>query len=122
MRKIPSIMTVTVLTALAMIIATAISVSCNQGIASKKQVQEWIAKGAFIVDVRTPDEFKSGHYKGAINIPLADVEKSIAKFGDKNRLIVVYCRSGNRSGKAKAILEKNGFTNVINGGGLKDMP
>ena len=43
-------------------------------------------------------------------------------FGDRKRAIVVYCRSGNRSGQAKVILEKNGFTDVTNGGALKDMP
>jgi phage shock protein E len=108
--------------AVAVIIAAVIPVSCFQNIAPKKQVLEWIAKGALIVDVRTPGEFNSGHYKGSINIPVDDVEKNLVKFGDKNRLIVVYCRTGNRSGKAKAILDKNGFKNVINGGGLKEMP
>ncbi len=122
MNKARNAMTLTLPTALAMIIAATISATCNQGTAPKKQVREWIAKGALIVDVRTPGEFSSGHYNGAINIPLADIEKNLDRFGSRDGLIVVYCRTGNRSGKAKAILEKNGFKNVINGGGLKDMP
>ncbi|HNW28911.1 MAG TPA: rhodanese-like domain-containing protein [Spirochaetota bacterium] len=108
--------------AAAVIMAALISASCCSDIAPKQQVKEWIDRGALIVDVRTPAEFARGHYRNAINVPLADIENSFAMFGDRNRLIVVYCRTGNRSGKARAILEKHGYKNVINGGGLKDMP
>ena len=86
------------------------------------KVKEWIQKGALIVDVRTQEEFNSGNYKGSINIPLAELENNLKIFGSKEQFIIVYCRSGNRSGQAKMILEKHGFKNVINGGGLKDMP
>ncbi|HLW29450.1 MAG TPA: rhodanese-like domain-containing protein [Brumimicrobium sp.] len=68
---------------------------------------------AFIVDVRTPQEFASGHYEGAVNIPLNQVSQQLSEFDDKEQ-IVVYCRSGARSGNAKQILESNGYTNVIN--------
>ena len=71
--------------------------------------------GAFLVDVRSPDEYKSGHVKGSVNIPLDQIGKQIAKFKGKTN-IVVFCRSGMRSGQAKSILEQNGFTNVTNGG------
>jgi len=53
---------------------------------------------------------------------LDQVEKRLADFGDHKRAIVVYCRSGHRSGQAKAILDKNGFTDVTDGGAFKDMP
>jgi phage shock protein E len=85
-------------------------------------VRAKIKAGALVVDVRTPQEFETGAYPGAINIPLAEVEKRLADFGDRKNAVVVYCRSGNRSGQAKKILEKNGFSDVTNGGGLKDMP
>lgn len=90
-------------------------------IASPEKTARWINSGALIVDVRTPEEFAAGNYKGAINIPLSELEKNLHLFGDKNGKIIVYCRTGNRSGKAKKILNENGFENVINGGGLKDM-
>ncbi len=77
-------------------------------------LKELITKGAFLVDVRTPAEFKSGHAKGSVNIPLDSVQKNLPKFKGKEN-IVVFCRSGNRSGMAKSILTQNGFTNVING-------
>jgi phage shock protein E len=88
----------------------------------KKEVISYIKEGALIVDVRTGEEFASGHYNNAKNIPVDQVESRLKDFGSKEGKIVVYCRSGGRSSKAKAILEANGFKNIINGGGLSDMP
>jgi phage shock protein E len=78
-------------------------------------LQKVIEEGAFLVDVRTPQEFADGHVKGSVNIPLDRVPNQLDKFKGKEN-IVVFCRSGARSGQAKSILEKNGYTNVINGG------
>lgn len=74
-----------------------------------------ISDGAFLVDVRSPSEFSSGNVKGSINIPLEQIHNQLAKFKDKKN-IIVFCRSGMRSSQAKAILERNGITNVTNGG------
>jgi rhodanese-related sulfurtransferase len=74
-----------------------------------------IDKGALLVDVREPGEFASGSAKGAINVPLGSISGQIAKFKNKEN-IIVFCRSGNRSGQAKMILEQNGIKNVVNGG------
>jgi rhodanese-related sulfurtransferase len=76
--------------------------------------------GAFLVDVRTPGEFAEGNVKGSVNIPLDQVQNQLAKFKAKEN-IVVFCRSGNRSGQAKSILEQNGFSNVTNGGTWQDI-
>jgi phage shock protein E len=78
-------------------------------------LEEAIKEGAFLVDVRTPSEFAQGSVKGAVNIPLDALNRSFDKFKNKKH-IVVFCRSGARSGQAKSILESNGFSNVINGG------
>lgn len=107
---------------IALVFFSLIAKALTAGIAERATVKDWIIKGALIVDVRTTEEFASGSYKGSINIPLAGLEKNLNRFGDKERLIVLYCRSGNRSGKAKLILEKNGYKNVLNGGGLVNMP
>lgn len=81
---------------------------------SNEKLAEIVNSGAFLVDVRTPGEYKGGSVKGAVNIPLDRISKELAKFkGKKN--IVVFCRSGNRSGQAKMILERNGVENVFNG-------
>jgi rhodanese-related sulfurtransferase len=79
------------------------------------QLKEAIKNGAFLVDVRTPAEFSADSVKGAVNIPLDKVPDQLAKFKNKES-IVVFCRSGNRSSQAKSILEQNAFQNVINGG------
>lgn len=78
-------------------------------------LQTLISEGAFLVDVRTPAEFGGGHVKGSVNIPLDSIPFQLEKFKDKKN-IIVFCRSGNRSGQAKFILEQNGITNVTNGG------
>ncbi|MCS6967591.1 MAG: rhodanese-like domain-containing protein [Cytophagales bacterium] len=85
------------------------------GQSEDKTLKAAIEEGAFLVDVRTPAEFAEGSAKGAVNIPLDQIEKQLNAFKGKKH-IVVFCRSGNRSSKAKAILEQHGFTNVINGG------
>jgi phage shock protein E len=74
-----------------------------------------IDNGAFLVDVRGEDEFVSGSVNGAVNIPLDKIQSQLSKFKNKKD-VIVFCRSGNRSGMAKTILEQNGITNVINGG------
>jgi len=85
-----------------------------------QKVKPTVKKETFYVDVRTPAEFAQGSVKGAVNIPLDQVEKQIVKFkGKKN--IVVFCRSGNRSSQAITILEQNGITNVTNGGSWEDV-
>ncbi len=87
------------------------------GNANKVNLEEIINEGAFLVDVRTPQEFSGQKIKGSVNIPLDKIASQIAKFKNKNN-IVVFCRSGNRSGQAKSILERNGITNIINGGSI----
>jgi len=74
----------------------------------------------FWVDVRTKGEHASGHPKGSINIPLDQLAGNLDKFKNKKH-IVVFCASGNRSGQAKSFLESKGFTNVINGGGWRNV-
>ncbi|MBC7884080.1 MAG: rhodanese-like domain-containing protein [Saprospiraceae bacterium] len=79
-----------------------------------------IKRNAFLVDVRTPEEFADGHIIGSVNIPLAIIEFNLQKFKDRKD-IIVFCRSGNRSGQAKKILEINGISGVVNGGAIDDV-
>lgn len=74
-----------------------------------------------VVDVRETGEFAGGHFEGAINIPLGIVPLRLDEFKAMNGPIVVYCRSGNRSGMAMSLLRQAGLTEVYNGGGLNDM-
>tara|TARA_Y100000022_G_C12927856_1_gene230256 strand:+ start:106 stop:426 length:321 start_codon:yes stop_codon:yes gene_type:complete len=74
-------------------------------------------KAEVIIDVRTIDEYKSGHIESALNIEwqsIDEINDSIAK----DEKIYLYCRSGNRSGKARNILINMGYKDVINLGGI----
>jgi phage shock protein E len=73
------------------------------------------SRGAVVLDVRSPQEFKSGHAKGAVNIPV-DVLAAKLSGLDKNKPVITCCASGMRSASAASILKANGFTEVINGG------
>ena len=86
------------------------SKSKNPEMSIKKQIE----KGAFLVDVRTPEEFAEGSVKGAVNIPLDQVESRVNEFKGKSS-VIVFCRTGNRSEQAIEILEKNGIKNIENG-------
>lgn len=75
-----------------------------------------------VVDVRTPEEFRTGAYPGAINIPLDTLQHRYKEIGnDLSRDITVYCASGARSAYAEKTLMQLGYTNVRNGGGIAAM-
>ncbi|ARD23070.1 rhodanese-like domain-containing protein [Shewanella japonica] len=81
-----------------------------------------INNGAIIIDVRTEQEFAAGHLDGAINIPFELVLKQLTKQKiDKDTAIVLYCRSGRRSGIANNDLVEAGFTQTYNGGGFEQL-
>ena len=85
-------------------------------------VQEKIKAGAKVVDVRTAEEFNDEHFPDAVNIPVDQVMSRLAEFGDKTKPVVVYCASGSRSAFAARLLKNAGYTDVVNAGGLYDMP
>ena len=80
-----------------------------------------VLKKASVVDVRTPGEYLEGHYPGAINIPLNELQNRLEEFKELKAPIVAYCRSGARSGMAVSLLKQNGFNEVYNVGGLFDL-
>ena len=73
-------------------------------------------KNALLLDVRTPGEFSGGHIDGSINIPVQQLGKAlqsgVPELADKDRPIVVYCRSGRRSANAAKMLEGAGYTQI----------
>lgn len=80
-------------------------------------------KGIVLLDVRTKEEFGTGHIGGAILIPVDKLEQEASvKLKDKEAPIFVYCRSGNRSVTAANILVKQGYKNVYNLGGIISWP
>jgi phage shock protein E len=89
---------------------------------SGNTLKEKIQAGARIVDVRTPAEFADGSYPGAVNIPISVLAARMNELEPKDAPIVLFCASGARSGQGARLLKKAGFSDVINAGGLDDMP
>ena len=86
-----------------------------------KSVMEKVQnREAFLIDVRTEIEWNEGHAKGAVHFELSKIQEGETPAVSKDAEIYLYCRSGSRSGVAKEILKKEGFTNVENLGGLDD--
>ena len=79
--------------------------------------------GYIILDVRTPEEFSEKHIPGAVNIPNETIGTAeIPELPNKDQLILVYCRSGNRSKQASEKLAALGYTNIVEFGGINDWP
>ena len=79
-------------------------------------VQEYVQKGAIILDVRTPAEFKDGHIKGSKNIALQVLNGQVETIKKWNKPVIACCKSGMRSAQATSILKQNGI-DCINSGG-----
>ncbi|WP_339610140.1 rhodanese-like domain-containing protein [uncultured Planktosalinus sp.] len=88
------------------------------GIGPKANYKNLLAQGAVIIDVRTKEEFKSGHIKGSKNIPLNTITNSL---NDKQKTYILCCASGIRSGSAKNTLKSKGFLNIYNAGSWKSL-
>ena len=73
------------------------------------------------VDVRTDEEWAEWHIDWAIHLTLADVEAGKTEILPKDKELRVYCRSGRRSAQAIEALKKQGFTNLVNAWGMKDV-
>ncbi|MDA3960231.1 MAG: rhodanese-like domain-containing protein [Planctomycetota bacterium] len=81
-----------------------------------------VPEGAVLIDVRTAAEFADWHAPQAVNLPHDRIADTIAgQVPDKATPIAVYCRSGNRSGQAQASLQRLGYTQVVNIGGLSEV-
>lgn len=92
---------------------------------SQEDAQRMMESGSsyIIVDVRTQDEFNTGHIPGAICIPNESINKTQpVELPDLDQLIMVYCRSGNRSKQAAQKLANMGYTNVVEFGGISTWP
>ncbi|MBR5302715.1 MAG: rhodanese-like domain-containing protein [Clostridia bacterium] len=82
-----------------------------------------VVENYVILDVRTAEEYQSGHIPGAVNLPNETIFKdNIPELPDKDQLILVYCRSGNRSRQAAAKLASLGYTNIVEFGGIRSWP
>jgi len=86
---------------------------------SSSKARELLAKNALVIDVRSSDEFATDHVKGAVNLPLEQVQRRIASIEENHsRPILVHCLSGTRSAMACRILRGLGYSEVHNLGSL----
>ena len=83
-------------------------------------IKEMYRNGAIILDVRTPEEFKAGHIKNAINIPVHILDEQINSLKQKNKPIITVCKSGARSSMAVTILKRAGV-DAFNGGAWESL-
>ena len=91
-------------------------ITMDEAVAMMEEEKDYI-----ILDVRTVEEYDDKHIPGAINIPNETIgTAAIPELPDQDQLILVYCRSGNRSKHASEKLVKLGYTNVVEFGGIID--
>lgn len=90
---------------------------------SPEKAQEMMKEESFLLDVRTQEEYDAGHIEGAVLIPVNDIlADQFEKLPNKDQVILVYCRSGNRSEVAARHLVESGYTQVYDFGGINDWP
>jgi rhodanese-related sulfurtransferase len=92
--------------------SSAASQAVPPGLVDGATAKALVAAGAKVVDVRTPQEFASGHVPGAINIPFEDIARRAAEIGPPSTPVVLYCRTGRRSGIAAEALQKAGYSRL----------
>jgi phage shock protein E len=82
---------------------------------SEEAARSYLKQGAMIIDVRSAEEFRSGHLPGAINIPVNELEPQIpARVPNQQTVLLLHCQSGVRSGMGKRVLTKLGYSKVFN--------
>jgi rhodanese-related sulfurtransferase len=87
----------------------------RSGQVAAKSVPAYLKDGALVIDVRNPAEFNSGHLPKAINIPLDTIETALPRrVQDKDRVLLLHCQSGMRSGVASKRLKRLGYVRVFN--------
>lgn len=88
-----------------------------------EEAKSMMTDEVLIVDVRTKEEYDQGYIPDAILLPLNDIsDGELTLLPDKDQTILLYCRSGNRSGQAANILADEGYTAIYDFGGIKDWP
>ena len=87
---------------------------------TNSSISEYQEKGAFILDVRTSQEYLGGHIIGSINIPLNELANRMTEVTKTKKPVIVCCQSGMRSNQALSLLKRKNI-DAINGGGWKNL-
>lgn len=95
----------------------AFAIMRRKGQISTKEATEFARRGAIVIDVRSPEEYSAGHLSQALNMPVEEIASLLpAKVRDKSRVILLHCKTGLRSKKAKTLLDRQGYANVFDMG------
>jgi phage shock protein E len=87
--------------------------------ASPESLRKHLQGGALVIDVRSPEEYRSGHVPGALNIPLAELADTLPReVPDKDKALLLHCQSGMRSLNGMRQLQRLGYKSVFNLGSL----
>ena len=90
---------------------------------SAEEAKEMMDENVIVLDVRTQEEYDQGHIEGALLLPLSDIQMGqLSLLEDKEQVLLVYCRSGNRSETAAKLLIEAGYIQVYDFGGIIDWP
>ena len=109
--------TLWVVYAIAIVLLVGFMMMRRSGQVPVKDAQDYMKRGAMVIDVRSPAEFNSGHLSQAYNMPVDEIEGLVAnRIKDKDRFILVHCQTGLRSKKAKDRLERLGYSKVFDMG------
>lgn len=81
-------------------------------------IQADVANGAQFIDIRTAEEFASGHIEGAKNVTLQDIRDGKMPASDKTKTVYVYCQTGSRSKQAAFVLKNLGYQNIVDLGAI----
>lgn len=111
-------MQITLIIATVLIVLYILSKQKNQASVTLGEIKEALQQGGILLDVRTSSEFRTGHAAGAKNMPLQQLQNNQFPKYSKDKPVFVYCHSGARASAAKRLLQKAGFENVVNIGGL----
>lgn len=111
-------MTRSIAIAIAIALAIGYLVLNRRGDVTSSEARRLVDAGARLVDVRTPQEFLTGHIPRAINIPVQELDRRMAELESKDRPVVLYCRSGNRSSRAASMLKSAGYAQIYDLGAM----
>ena len=101
--------------AIVVLVIVAIIVFKRMSFVPAAAARQHLQQGAMIVDVRSPGEFRAGHLRNAVNIPLDELQDELPRrVADRNQVLLLHCLSGTRSGIARRQLLGMGYSNVFN--------
>lgn len=107
------------LAAIVFVVCLAFFALKRMALVSEATAREYLAGGALVIDVRSPEEFRCGQVPAAVNLPLGELRARLPlRMKDKNQVLLLHCLSGGRSGIAQQQIKAMGYPNVFNLGSL----